>query len=286
MRNNKPRRRAVGALRILHQREAEGLGGLLKKILSGDWSGDLALSKAAFEVLVERDPDGAFERVDLNFPLEAKRFFISQLPRIGTQDAEDLLAELLEQQASGSGADAIALDVIAAVRASKSDRYKTKLRVLENRMATHPWGEYQFALRQGDPRRGEMIYRSHVTAQCIRCHDAGGKGKQAGPELKGVAARVEREYLLEALVDPSAKIAKGFESVSLLLEDGRLLNGTIVREDAERIVIGTPQAKTVTVDKSAVDERIEQRQSAMPTMQGLLTPIEIRDLVAYLSTLK
>ena len=97
---------------------------------------------------------------------------------------------------------------------------------------------------------------------------------------------MDREYLLEALVGPSAKIAKGFESVTLLLDDGRLLNGTIVMEDLDRIILGTPQAETVTINKSSIAERSGQSQSAMPTMRGVLTPLEVRDVVAYLSTLK
>jgi hypothetical protein len=63
-----------------------------------------------------------------------------------------------------------------------------------------------------------------------------------GPKLNGIASRLKQEQLLEALINPSARIAPGYGKE------------------------GTP--------------------SSMPQMTLLLNKKEIRDVVAYLATLK
>jgi hypothetical protein len=42
-----------------------------------------------------------------------------------------------------------------------------------------------------------------------------GKGGDVGPILEGIAVRGDRAYLLESLMDPNAKLAKGFEGLSI-----------------------------------------------------------------------
>ena len=91
--------------------------------------------------------------------------------------------------------------------------------------------------------------------------------------------------MLEALVDPNAKIAKGFESVSVLKEDGKLVTGTIISETKQELMLGTPNGKTVSIRKGEIEDRSAAAQSAMPKMMGVLTPMEVRDLVEHLSTL-
>ena len=124
-----------------------------------------------------------------------------------------------------------------------------------------------------------------MNAQCIRCHNAGGKGKQAGPELAGIGKQTP-EYLLEAIVAPSAKIAKGFETVMVVRDDGKVVTGTLLAETDQQIVVGDTDGNSVTIPKTEIDDRSEASQSAMPNMATVLTPREVRDLVAYLLTLK
>ena len=88
------------------------------------------------------------------------------------------------------------------------------------------------------------------------------------------------------LVDPNAQIAKGFESAAFVLVDGRTLTGTILEERNDTFVIGTPQAETIEVAKSQIDEQQASQTSAMPSVANVLSPLEVRDLVAYLATLQ
>ena len=67
----------------------------------------------------------------------------------------------------------------------------------------------------GDARRGEELFLNSPTAACASCHMVKGKGGDVGPILDGIAVRSDKAYILESLMDPNAKLAKGFESLTI-----------------------------------------------------------------------
>ena len=70
------------------------------------------------------------------------------------------------------------------------------------------------------------------------------------------------------------------------MDDGKTLRGAInSRSDAE-IVLIDGEGKELKVATEDIEEVIEQKTSLMPDMTEALTPDEVRDLVAYLSSLK
>ena len=76
-------------------------------------------------------------------------------------------------------------------------------------------GANEVKVAAGDPRRGEELFYTSPTAACASCHTAKGKGGEVGPILDGIAFRSDPAYLLESLMDPNAKLAKGFESLTI-----------------------------------------------------------------------
>ncbi len=76
-------------------------------------------------------------------------------------------------------------------------------------------GENEVKVTAGDPKRGEELFFTSPTASCAACHRVGEKGGDVGPILDGVAIRSDRAYILESLMDPNAKLAKGFESLPI-----------------------------------------------------------------------
>jgi quinoprotein glucose dehydrogenase len=90
--------------------------------------------------------------------------------------------------------------------------------------------------------------------------------------------------LLEALVDPSARIAPGFGPVQLTLRDGKKMFGTLKDETTTHVVVD-PGSGDQRVAKSDIAQRTNG-PSAMPSMATLLSRREIRDVVEYLSTLR
>lgn len=76
-------------------------------------------------------------------------------------------------------------------------------------------GENEVKVTAGDARRGAELFFNSPTAACAACHQANGKGGDVGPILDGIAVRGDRAYLLESLMDPNARMAKGFEALTI-----------------------------------------------------------------------
>lgn len=144
---------------------------------------------------------------------------------------------------------------------------------------------FKGSLFGGEPDRGRRVFFRHPTAQCIRCHSYDDLGGNAGPRLNGVASRLKREQLLEAVINPSARIAPGYGSVTLKLKNGKTVSGTLDGETATDIRVKMGDKPTMTIPKSQIAKRTTD-PSSMPQMTYLLTKREIRDVVSFLATLK
>jgi mono/diheme cytochrome c family protein len=76
-------------------------------------------------------------------------------------------------------------------------------------------GENEVKVAAGDPRRGEDLFFNSPTAACATCHTVGGKGGAIGPILDGIAVRSDKDYIVQSLVEPNAKLAKGYETLGV-----------------------------------------------------------------------
>ncbi len=130
--------------------------------------------------------------------------------------------------------------------------------------------------------RGEQLYRE---LGCIECHRLRGEGGGAGPELTESAPKLSLAELIEAIVEPSRKIAPEYASTLLVTSDGRRLEGRIERETEQLLVLRTNAAfaQPVAVQKSDIEERAPSQLSIMPRgMLNTLVRDEILDLLAYI----
>lgn len=211
---------------------------------------------------------------------------LASLGQIEGSSARESLTRLVDQLATGRIAPEIQLDVAEAARATKHAPLLTRLDALEKtRSASAPLVAYADALRGGDARRGQRVVFQGAAAQCTRCHNfSTGPGANVGPPLRTIASRLAREQLLEALVDPSARIAPGFGPVQVTLKNGKRTFGTLLEETDAFLMVdaGSGPARILKTD---IANRVNG-PSAMPAMGSLLTRREIRDVVEYLSTLK
>ena len=158
-----------------------------------------------------------------------------------------------------------------------------------NSLADHsdPLSTYRVTLEGSNTEDGREVFIGHITAQCYRCHSVSGSGGTAGPDLSKIASperKTDRRFLLESIMFPNAKISKGFATVSLVLESGKIIAGTIKSEDADSLTIVTNQNETISMNRDEIEAKTIT-SSAMPDMIKLLSLHEIRDLVEYLSTL-
>lgn len=67
----------------------------------------------------------------------------------------------------------------------------------------------------GDAKRGEKIFWEHPVAACKICHMLKGQGSTVGPALDGIAGRKDEAYLIQALLEPNAQLAEGFEKLAV-----------------------------------------------------------------------
>jgi quinoprotein glucose dehydrogenase len=141
-------------------------------------------------------------------------------------------------------------------------------------------------LQGGSASRGSETFVQNPAAACTRCHSVRNAGSDVGPNLTDVGSRLTPEQILESLLEPSARIAPGYGTVGISLKSGQRVNGTLREETPTHVVVvtGTPAAEQ-RIAKSDIAERTNP-VSAMPPVGLVLKPREVRDVVAYLATLR
>ena len=275
----------IQSLRLLARLKADQLDSAVRSALTAQ---PVALRQAGLEVLADSKPDFFARHIQspdthLSIPelQTAVRFAAT------TRQAEPFLLKSVQSLLEGSLPKELELDVTEATRVNPSQAMAARSKLLQGRIDPNdPLAPYRSALHGGDPVRGMEIFKTHAAGQCVRCHEAGGDGRQVGPVLTGIADRATPEYLLESVVTPSARLAPGFESVSLSTTDGETVDGILVKDSDGSVTLRLASGELLTVTHQQIEERSTSKVSAMPPMTDVLTPFEIRDLVAYLTTLK
>jgi len=145
---------------------------------------------------------------------------------------------------------------------------------------------YELLTEGGDAARGKAVANGHLTANCTACHRiVSDEGSEVGPILRLIGSQRTKAEIAESLVEPSAKIVAGFGIETVFLKDGSALAGSVLKESAKELEVRTSDGKVLKLPVSTVASRTPP-VSIMPPMLGILTPAEIRDVVAYLSGLK
>lgn len=157
---------------------------------------------------------------------------------------------------------------------------------LMQRSQSSPLGDWVATLEGGNVESGARLFHERTEISCVRCHRVNGKGGEVGPDLTSIAEKRDRRYLLESIVLPDAAIAQGYGTVVLADDLGASYAGIILRQTAEEIDLILADGKKVTLEVDSIVAR-KTGPSAMPAdLSKHLTPREMRDLVAYLASLK
>ncbi|MCA9059529.1 MAG: HEAT repeat domain-containing protein [Planctomycetaceae bacterium] len=133
---------------------------------------------------------------------------------------------------------------------------------------------------KGDVNRGREVF----VRNCTACHKVGnGDGREYGPNLAGVAKRMDRNKIILSVVEPNAEVAEKYRSTLIVTVDGAIVTGLVTRETDEELDIFDGKALQ-TLKKTDVDERVTQKQSSMPDgVAAAIAPSEFVDLIEYLS---
>jgi putative heme-binding domain-containing protein len=108
------------------------------------------------------------------------------------------------------------------------------------------------------------------------------QGGQIGPDLTSFRRDDVRSMLVN-IVNPSLEIREGYENYVMITNDGRTLNGFLVDQDNQTVVLRDTEGQTTVVAREEIDEMHAIPRSIMPEgiLQGF-TEQQVRDLFAYL----
>jgi len=278
------------ALDLLVERKPSDLNAFLAQIAS-DSANEVAL--AALTGLAKGDPKAAIApleiAIDSNNSARAQKAW-QILATIDSKEADGFFVKHLDALKAAKGISPYAIELIEAAKTRKDPAVAAAVAGLEKALAedSDPLVKWNIALEGGDAKAGFSLYGSHPSAQCMRCHKADDDNHSAagdaGPNLMGISKRHDRRYLLEAMVNPSAKIAPGFGAVMVTFKDKSTLGGNLVEDTPEHVDINV-SGKVWRVKKSDLAD-FPPPASAMPPMEYLLKPAEMRDLVAWLVSLE
>ena len=221
-----------------------------------------------------------FAKVLQSGSLPEKRSALDNLAQSADGQADALLAKQFAKVDPR-----LELDLLEAARTAKGPVARHKAKALDEALAAKgPLGPFSPTLRGGDSDEGRKVAMGHPAAQCIRCHKIGSTGGVLGPDLSKVASRLSSEKILESLVNPQIELAEGYGLLVATLKDGSTVAGSIVKATPKSYSFQSPDGKESMLDRSLIAEEV--LTSPMPPTGVILTKVEMRDLIAYLSTLK
>ena len=125
-------------------------------------------------------------------------------------------------------------------------------------------------LAAADPAAGRSVWQK----QCATCHRMHGEGGSLGPDLTG-SGRRDLDYLLANIVTPSATVSPDYSMKQVVLADGRVLSGIVIRRTKETLLLRTPTGEE-TIPAEDVEEVIDGGVSLMP--EGILDRLDDADV--------
>ena len=206
------------------------------------------------------------------------------LGELPIEKTQPILAELINRLKNAQLDPGIALDLSEAVDATGSQDLIAALEPLKS--DENSLEAYKETLVGGNARSGARYFYRNETGQCVRCHSMEeGTGSNVGPLLSDIGSKLTREQLLEALIDPSARLSPGFGNVMLTLDDGSKISGILLEERKDELLLNAGEPEPLHIALSRVKNR-ENLPSGMPPMGTVMSKREIRDVIEFLANQK
>jgi putative heme-binding domain-containing protein len=187
-------------------------------------------------------------------------------------DATTLAVRAVRSSAREEPALVAALSAAGGIASGSRMMSHSELNMLVDEVTSH-----------GNAQRGEAVFR-RADQQCLKCHAIAGAGGQVGPDLAGIGASAQVDYLVESILQPTAKIKENYHSL-VVVADGRITSGVRVRQTESELVLRDSQDREVNIPLDAIEEQ-KEGGSLMPIgLADPLTRAELVDLVRFLSEL-
>jgi putative heme-binding domain-containing protein len=124
------------------------------------------------------------------------------------------------------------------------------------------------------------------TGKCLTCHRVQKTGSRSGPDLTDIGAIRTSDQLRAALLDPDAEILPENRRYRVVTRDGVTTVGGLLNHDTFQVLMRDTKDQLRSFQKADLREHGFVEGSPMPSYRMTLSPQELEDVIAYLSTLK
>ena len=272
-------------LTALHDLKYSGMETVMKKGMT-DTDADVRTSALALVSSVDMSKETLSDISKTIFEkgsIKEQQQMLRVLGGLPVAKTETIFNDLISKMASKELPNTLALDLGEAVDSTKSSTLIAKMAPMRSTGTTV--ADYQESLYGGNAMLGRRYFMTSSQAECTRCHSIGGQGGAVGPSLSKIGSTLTREQILQALIEPSARLSPGFGMVVLTLKDGQTAAGILMEENAHELVLKTSEAEPLKIPVARIAKR-DNVPSSMPPMGSIMSKREVRDVVEFLSGLK
>ena len=246
----------AAALKVLARLDAKAS---LPKFIAATEAGDLAVRQQAWDILAKVEDAQATATISTG----VKRYLAGEL-------AADVHLNVLEA-AEGR------------LTAKLQEAMREHARTLAEADSLGPW---LTSLEGGNVEAGRRVFLEKTEVSCVRCHQVGRAGGQVGPNLTEIGKQRKRRYLLEAICLPDAQIAKGYETAVIVNVFGEVISGIVKEENDDFIDLIESDGTQKRIPLDEIEVRRKGKSSMPADLVKLISRRELRDLVAYLASLR
>ena len=234
------------------------------------------------QVILDKDRfKDTMESVLAEGSIEEQQKLLKVLGKLDTLVTQSLIEGLIAKMANNNLDPSLYLDLTEAVAKTQSVYLNTQLTTL----TTDKLSGYNELMYGGSIENGRDYFYDGSAGQCVRCHGLEKGSVGVGPNLSEIGGLLTRKQLLEALIEPSKRLAPGYGVVNLTLRGGQMVAGILMEENEEELILKTSEAEPIEIPMERIETRINA-PSSMPPMGQILTKRELRDVIAFLSSLK
>ena len=281
-----PQSKAV-SLRALAKLNANAAVKYAKSVGLDD-SKSLVLS--ALAVLSRHDPQASFDKFEQatksGVP-SIRQYGWDIMAKIDSPKSDAVIASGVKGFIDGQLANDVQLNVVEAADGRIDDNQKKQLDDHLAKLASDdPLGKWLVSLSGGDVENGKELFFEKTELSCVRCHKVDRAGGEVGPNLTTIGKEKDARYLLESICIPDAQIAKGFETARILDIDGNTYVGIVKSETDQHVELVLNDGSVKRIFQEDIEARRKGNSSMPADLTKYMTARELRDLVAYLASLK
>jgi quinoprotein glucose dehydrogenase len=242
----------------------------------------LVLSEHASEDSIEMFIEASRSRNE-----EVSQLAWDLLAKSSAPSAVNRIREGIDEHIAGTLLPSVELNVLEASEGKLDDERKLQLEEYQAELSKKDsLGQYLVALEGGNIDAGSKLFFEKTELSCVRCHRVDRAGGEVGPVLTKIGLEKERRYLLEAICQPDAVIAKGFESAIIVDDSGNTSTGIVASENDESVILIQNDGTRKRIYQDEIVARKKGNSSMPADLTKYMTKRELRDLVAYLASLK